>query len=370
MATKSYAGAGVATTLVSNINSGSLSFQVTATTGWPNTSNGPFVIEVSDENGNVEKMLVDSYDGSGNLTIDAEGRGYDGTTAESFDAGDEVQLVWDAVSAQDANEHIYVTSRDDHSQYLDTARHDVTTRHAFGAALGTPGTPTSVVGATSGAAGSGASPARSDHQHAGLPTPGSTGLFLQGNTGDANDVAWSAEGITTQGDMIYGASGGAVARLPIGTTGETLQVVGGQPAWATPEIITTYAPGTTVESYIASSVTGIGASPSNITSVSLTAGTWLVMARGSFYSTSTGIIDMFLNETGASTSGALAADSVGVASSVPDPANISLFKSVTVVSTTTIYLEAMITSGSCTATAFSASGSIGGVTGITAVRTA
>lgn len=39
--------------------------------------------------------------------------------------------------------------------------------------------------------------------------------------------------MTTTGDLIYEASSGTAARLPVGTTGQVLSVVGGIPAWAT-----------------------------------------------------------------------------------------------------------------------------------------
>lgn len=39
--------------------------------------------------------------------------------------------------------------------------------------------------------------------------------------------------LTTTGDMIYSSSGSTAARLPIGTTGQVLEVAGGIPAWTT-----------------------------------------------------------------------------------------------------------------------------------------
>lgn len=40
--------------------------------------------------------------------------------------------------------------------------------------------------------------------------------------------------MTTAGDMIYGGAAGVATRLAIGTTGQVVTVVGGNPAWATP----------------------------------------------------------------------------------------------------------------------------------------
>src|ERR1035437_7495497 len=152
MGATSYAGGAVAAQLSGNINNSATSFQVTATTGWPNTAVGPCVIKVDPGLVSEEKMLVSAYDGSGNLTITQ--RGYDGTSAASHTTGTYpqggVQPCWDAVSAQDNNNHVYVPTRNDHTQYLTATSlsggsnyHDKTARHAFGAAYGTPGTPTS-----------------------------------------------------------------------------------------------------------------------------------------------------------------------------------------------------------------------------------
>jgi hypothetical protein len=70
--------------------------------------------------------------------------------------------------------------------------------------------------------------------------------FTVGNNGSSGFIYWEADGpgvassssvlvdpTTTEGDMIYRHSG-ALARLPIGTAGEVLTVVGGEPVWAVP----------------------------------------------------------------------------------------------------------------------------------------
>lgn len=200
MAATSYAGGAQAATLNGSINTTATAVQVSATTGWPNTAVGPFVAKIYAEASNTEeKILISAYDGSGNLTFT---RAYDGTSASAHDAGATIIPCWDATSAQDANNHIYVTTRNDHTQYLTATSlsggsnyHDKTARHAFGAALGTPGTPTSIYN-TSGSAGSGSGPARSDHVHLGIPLP-TNGYLLQGTGAAAGDVEWVANTFAT-----------------------------------------------------------------------------------------------------------------------------------------------------------------------------
>jgi hypothetical protein len=48
----------------------------------------------------------------------------------------------------------------------------------------------------------------------------------------SNDAAGMTNPMTTTGDTIYSSSGSTPARLPIGTTGQILKVVGGVPAWS------------------------------------------------------------------------------------------------------------------------------------------
>jgi hypothetical protein len=115
MAATNYAGGAQATTTLASMNTTVTSIQVAATTGWPSNSN-PFVIKFDPGLATEEKCLISTYDGSGNLTIAT--RAYDGTTAYSHVQGATVQPCWDAVSAQDNNNHIYDPTRNDHTQYL------------------------------------------------------------------------------------------------------------------------------------------------------------------------------------------------------------------------------------------------------------
>ncbi len=164
---KSIVGGATGVALVSGVSGTSdMSFVTDAATGWPTGGTDPYVVSVGRVQGNEEKILVQSRSGN-NHTVATDGRGYDGTTAIAHQAGESVEHVLDADTVDEANAHVNDTTRDDHTQYLNTARHDVTSRHAFGAALGTPGTPAAV--ANAGSAGAGTVPARDDHVHA-LPS--------------------------------------------------------------------------------------------------------------------------------------------------------------------------------------------------------
>jgi hypothetical protein len=63
--------------------------------------------------------------------------------------------------------------------------------------------------------------------------------LLEMITGVDNDVEGVSGGgmsnpMTTQGDIIRGATSGAPQRLPVGSSGQVLTVVSGEPSWATP----------------------------------------------------------------------------------------------------------------------------------------
>ena len=165
--------------------------------------------------------------------------------------------------------------------------------------------------------------------------------------------------------MLSAAGPNTLTRVPIGTTGQLLGVSSGLPAWQYPAL-------TYVESFIVSPVTLTASSITNITSVSLTAGTWLVLGRMyvTTNSASQSIIDMWLGTSSASTTGALAAAGAitGLASST-NGQTIELSKVLVVGTTENVYLNAIAgqTSG---AQAVSTTESLGSVTGITAVRIA
>lgn len=79
--------------------------------------------------------------------------------------------------------------------------------------------------------------------------------------------------MTTTGDTIYGGASGTPTRLVIGVTNDVLSIVGGVPVWRYPTL-------TTSTSHLAADTSALSANTfTDTVSVSLTAGTWLVMAH-------------------------------------------------------------------------------------------
>ena len=107
-------GAAPATTLASSITAGATSLTLASGTGYP-TSN--FVIKLDAGTASEEKILVGSRSGTACSTLT---RGYDGTTASSHSSGAAVEHDLAAVVIDDANDHVYTTTRDDHTQYART----------------------------------------------------------------------------------------------------------------------------------------------------------------------------------------------------------------------------------------------------------
>lgn len=113
----SHTGGAPATGLSSSITSSQTSFAILSGTGYPTGSGGPFIIVIDQGTASEEKILVSGIS-SNTVTVAVGGRGYDNTTAASHQAGStNIQAVFGAVEADDANAHIYTTSRDDHTQY-------------------------------------------------------------------------------------------------------------------------------------------------------------------------------------------------------------------------------------------------------------
>lgn len=178
MSRKIYGGAATPTTLSTSLTNASTSITVANTAGYPTAGTAPFVIVIGRGTSSEEKVLIASVSGT-TFTVDSGGRGYDSTIAQAHSAGETVEHCLDAATIDEANDHVNTTTRDDHTQYLTTTRHDVTARHTFGSAFATPSAPPAV--ATSGSAGSAGGPARSDHTHAiGSGAINSSGMFASG----------------------------------------------------------------------------------------------------------------------------------------------------------------------------------------------
>jgi hypothetical protein len=152
--------------------------------------------------------------------------------------------------------------------------------------------------------------------------------------------------------------------------------IGGTPTTLTVQVLPWYtniSPGTVVEAYIAGTVNISDSSPTNITSVSLVAGTWLIVARANFVCLAgPSPTDAWIGPTSASATGLYAADSISLGDlnyGVLSQGSVTIAKSVTLGSTTTVHLEAI---AGDTGVVAQDVGIYDGsdLTGITAVRTA
>lgn len=215
MARRDYAGNAVPTTITSGISATDLSITIADATGWPGGgASGEFFVTIDRGLSNEERVLVASRTGT-TLTVAAVGkRGVDDTVAAIHGANAVIEHTFSGVDADEANAHLNDTSRDDHTQYHNNARHDVEARHQFGAALGTPGAPAAI--GTVPSAGTGDDPAREDHVHEiGPGAIDSTAMFadqvitsakIADGTIVAGDLAADA---VTNGKILDGAVTGA-----------------------------------------------------------------------------------------------------------------------------------------------------------------
>lgn len=166
MTQREYKGSAAAAVLSGTLASGTGvggTFTLTADPGasWPSGASYNFVVCIGRGTANEEKILC-SARSAAVLTITS--RGFDGGSAITHSNGEAVEHVLDAATITEANAHVNDVTRDDHTQYLNTTRHDVTARHLVGTSIpaATPGN--SAVG-DAAAAGSSTSVARADHVH-------------------------------------------------------------------------------------------------------------------------------------------------------------------------------------------------------------
>lgn len=182
MVQKGVAGGAGKTTVASAMTDVSTTFTVADATGYP--TGRPFVVflgaRFAGEAGTPEKILVGSR--TGNL-FQSVTRGYDGTLAVAHDVGEGVRHVLDALSVQEFIDHIYDTTLDQHTQYLNNARHDLAARHTIGTVIASAA-PTAITPGNAQAEGAANSVSRSDHVHA-TPAYGLVAAVAASAPGDA-----------------------------------------------------------------------------------------------------------------------------------------------------------------------------------------
>lgn len=120
MVRRSYSGNAPSTTLSGGITNSTLTIGLTSGVGYPSGSSGPFFIVIDPGLSAEEKVLCDSLTAD-TLTVNAAGRGVDGTSAASHSAGAVVQHVFTKTDADEANAHVNDVTTDVHPQYTTTA---------------------------------------------------------------------------------------------------------------------------------------------------------------------------------------------------------------------------------------------------------
>lgn len=215
MPRRDFTGNAKPTTITGSINATDLTIPIADATGWPSGGgSGKFYITIDRGESSEERVLVQSRTGL-NLTVAGTGdRGVDDTTATTHSSGASIEHTFSAVDADEANAHVFDVARDDHTQYLNTARHDLEARHQFGGALGTPDAAADI--GTAAAAGTGDDPAREDHVHKiGTGAINSSGMFaadvvnaaaIAANAVGASEIATGAVGATEIADNAVGTN--------------------------------------------------------------------------------------------------------------------------------------------------------------------
>lgn len=115
---KQFTGTAIVANLSAGITGTPTTFSVSSATGFPTGSGGvPFCVTV-DRGKATEERILCSAQASGIFTIQT--RGFDGTAQVDHANGATVEHTIDADSMNDSQQHIHLTSRDDHTQYAKT----------------------------------------------------------------------------------------------------------------------------------------------------------------------------------------------------------------------------------------------------------
>lgn len=121
MPLKEFVGAAPRTTLAAGIDASTNPFDGADGTGYPTGATAPFVIVIDRGLATEEKLLISGRSAN---TFTPSVRGYDGTVAQPHAVGATIEHALDSITIAEANDHVNNTGRDDHTQYLTSARHD------------------------------------------------------------------------------------------------------------------------------------------------------------------------------------------------------------------------------------------------------
>lgn len=114
MARRSYSATAVPTSLLVGIGIADTSLVIADATGWPDGTGGSFIATIKRGQSGEEKILVTSRSGT---TLSGLTRGYEGTAASTHASPETVEHTISKTDLDDANAHIFDTTRDDHTQY-------------------------------------------------------------------------------------------------------------------------------------------------------------------------------------------------------------------------------------------------------------
>ena len=121
---RSYSDSATPTALTSGINATDLLITIDDPSGWPGGgAGGPFFACIGRETSSPELIEVESRTGNQLTVASTSKRGINGTGASTWAAGTTIEHVHTAQDADEANAHVTDTNRDDHTQYLNSARH-------------------------------------------------------------------------------------------------------------------------------------------------------------------------------------------------------------------------------------------------------
>jgi hypothetical protein len=212
----SHAGAAAATSLTGNMTPTDTSFALASAAGWPTGAGGqPFVAVIDPGLVGEEKILCATLTGV-TVAVASGGRGFDGTSATSHNAGANVEHVLAAIEVDDDNRHVYAAGDDDHTQYFPVnASRPVTGLATFNAGITDTGpltqNGTSALGGNTTVTGT-------------LNVSGATGLSSTLTVGaNINTTSGgginAAGGMTAVGDITTSGGMGAVVFTAAGLTG-------------------------------------------------------------------------------------------------------------------------------------------------------
>lgn len=115
-----YTGNAVLSSLVSGLTPTASTMTLSAASGWPLGVSANWTATIDQGGPNEEKVLCSTRTGT---TVNIIQRGYDDTSARAHDPGESVKHTISAAAMEEGSLHVWNTGRDDHTQYLNAARH-------------------------------------------------------------------------------------------------------------------------------------------------------------------------------------------------------------------------------------------------------